>query len=164
MSANYPPVDLLLSDYAYYHQTRGNIVCHFFGITMIVYALLAFLLLVPIGDLRIFGVPITGAEILILVSFLYYLFLDVRLAVTMLIATCILDILARAIAFPGLALGLFVLGWIFQGIGHAVFEKKSPAFYRNLVHLMIGPLFLLNEVFHFRGIPEVAQGESRTSG
>jgi uncharacterized membrane protein YGL010W len=40
------------------------------------------------------------------------------------------------------ALGLFVLGWIFQFIGHAI-EGNQPAFFRNPVYLLVGPLWLL---------------------
>jgi uncharacterized membrane protein YGL010W len=41
---------------------------------------------------------------------------------------------------------LFIVGWIFQFIGHSVYEKKQPAFLRNFVHLLIGPLWILNDV------------------
>lgn len=40
------------------------------------------------------------------------------------------------------ALGLFVLGWIFQFIGHAI-EGNQPAFFKNPVYLLVGPLWLL---------------------
>ena len=30
-------VDALLADYASYHRTRGNLICHAFGITLIVF-------------------------------------------------------------------------------------------------------------------------------
>ena len=41
------------------------------------------------------------------------------------------------------ALGLFVFGWILQGVGHWVYEKNSPAFFRNFVHLAVGQLWIL---------------------
>ena len=41
------------------------------------------------------------------------------------------------------AVVLFVVGWIFQFIGHYVYEKRAPAFYRNLAHLLVGPLWIL---------------------
>ena len=46
--------------------------------------------------------------------------------------------------------GAFVLGWAFQGVGHGVFEKNSPAFLKNLVHLLVGPAYLVNEVLRIR--------------
>lgn len=41
---------------------------------------------------------------------------------------------------------LFIRGWIFQFIGHSVYEHKQPVFFRNVVHLLIGPLWILNDV------------------
>ncbi len=39
------------------------------------------------------------------------------------------------------ALALFVVGWVFQFVGHAI-EGNQPAFFRNPVYLLIGPLWL----------------------
>ncbi len=40
-------------------------------------------------------------------------------------------------------LGLFLGGWAVQFLGHALFEKSSPAFLRNLLHLLVGPAWLV---------------------
>jgi uncharacterized membrane protein YGL010W len=40
------------------------------------------------------------------------------------------------------ALGMFVVGWILQFIGHAI-EGNQPAFFNNPVYLLIGPLWIL---------------------
>lgn len=40
------------------------------------------------------------------------------------------------------ALLLFVAGWILQFVGHAI-EGNQPAFLRNPVYLLIGPLWVL---------------------
>jgi uncharacterized membrane protein YGL010W len=40
------------------------------------------------------------------------------------------------------ALGVFVVGWVFQFIGHAI-EGNQPAFFRNPVYLLVGPLWLV---------------------
>lgn len=39
------------------------------------------------------------------------------------------------------ALGLFIVGWVFQFVGHAI-EGNQPAFFRNPVYLLVGPLWL----------------------
>jgi uncharacterized membrane protein YGL010W len=39
------------------------------------------------------------------------------------------------------ALGLFLAGWLFQFLGHAI-EGNQPAFFRNPVYLLVGPLWL----------------------
>ncbi len=40
------------------------------------------------------------------------------------------------------AIGLFVVGWIFQFVGHAI-EGNQPAFFKNPVYLLVGPIWLL---------------------
>lgn len=40
----------------------------------------------------------------------------------------------------------FAVGWVFQGVGHAYFEKNKPAFFKNLAHLWVGPLFLAKKL------------------
>jgi uncharacterized membrane protein YGL010W len=40
------------------------------------------------------------------------------------------------------ALGLFVVGWILQFIGHAI-EGNRPAFFQNPVYFFIGPWWLI---------------------
>jgi uncharacterized membrane protein YGL010W len=47
-------------------------------------------------------------------------------------------------------LGLFVVGWTFQFLGH-YYEGRKPAFMDDLLGLVIGPLFLVAEaVFYFQ--------------
>lgn len=139
-------VDSHLSDYAFYHQTRGNKICHFIGIPLIMFSLMA--LLRPLTILGSF----TTAELLILLTFVYYLTLDLRLAIGMLLVSSALDVAAWKIADLRIALIALIVGWVFQGIGHTVYEKRSPAFTRNLVHLLIGPVFLLNELLRVRPV------------
>ena len=127
-------------DYAAFHRTAGNKVCHSFGIPIIVLASLALLARVPLFALG--GLEVTLAEVVIALFVAYYLTLDARLAAWMLVAYAVLDAAGRFIP-PLPALGLFVFGWILQGVGHWVYEKNSPAFFRNFVHLAIGQLWIL---------------------
>ena len=46
---------------------------------------------------------------------------------------------------------LFIGGWILQLIGHAVFEKRRPALTDNLFQMVIGPIFLVAELFFLCG-------------
>ena len=45
---------------------------------------------------------------------------------------------------------LFVVGWILQFVGHAI-EGNQPAFFRNPVYLIVGPLWLLRGAFGLLG-------------
>lgn len=50
-----------------------------------------------------------------------------------------------------LALALFVVGWVFQFIGHAI-EGNQPAFFRNPVYLLIGPLWIARRALSVVGL------------
>jgi uncharacterized membrane protein YGL010W len=43
------------------------------------------------------------------------------------------------------ALTLFIVGWILQFVGHAI-EGNQPAFFRNPVYLLVGPLWLIRRL------------------
>jgi len=43
------------------------------------------------------------------------------------------------------ALAMFVVGWILQFVGHAI-EGNQPAFFKNPIYLLVGPLWLLRRV------------------
>ncbi|HEY3205003.1 MAG TPA: Mpo1-like protein [Thermoanaerobaculia bacterium] len=137
-------IDALLADYGSCHRTRGNLISHTVGITLIIFGCLSMLHAIPIAGFW------TASEILLAVGVLYYLTLDVLLAAAVFGAAVILDLAVRAVSSWRLGAAAFVVGWIFQAIGHAVYEKNSPAFFRNLVHLAVGPAFLLNEAFRIR--------------
>ena len=43
-------------------------------------------------------------------------------------------------------LGIFIISWIGQFIGHKI-EGKKPAFVKDLQFLLIGPLWLLSYIY-----------------
>ena len=58
-------IDTLLADYGSHHRTRGNLVCHAFGITLIVFGILSML-----GRIGMPPAGATAAEWLIAAAFL----------------------------------------------------------------------------------------------
>jgi uncharacterized membrane protein YGL010W len=128
------------ADYAAFHGTAGNRACHYVGIPLIVLSLFGLLAQVPLFSAL--GFTVTLAEALIVLATAYYLTLDAVLAVLMLAVSVLLAATARRLGVPASA-ALFVLGWLLQFVGHYVYEKKSPAFFRNVIHLMVGPLWIL---------------------
>jgi len=42
--------------------------------------------------------------------------------------------------------GLFVMGWVLQFIGH-IFEGNRPAFFKNPIYLIIGPIWWFRKLF-----------------
>ena len=135
-----PTLRAHFADYAAFHGTAGNKACHYVGIPLIVLALLALLARVPL--FAVGGFTVTLAEVTLAVVTAYYLTLDAVLAAIMLAASVGLLVLGRPMSV-WVAAALFVLGWIFQFIGHYVYEKRAPAFFRNLAHLLVGPLWIV---------------------
>lgn len=136
-----------LSQYAAYHLNHQNILTHFVGIPLIVFSILC--LTARVGmDINSF--KLTLAIVLIVISSIYYLFLDKFFGLLMLIILVAVYPLASHIAELSLgqwltaSIGFFVVGWVFQFVGH-YFEKKKPAFVDDVIGLAIGPLFVLAE-------------------
>ncbi len=149
-------VEALFADYASYHQTRGNKLFHRLGIPMIMFSLIGMLTYVTLFDVG--TIRIDAAMLLIALSSAYYFIIEWRLGIAMIAVSIVFYFLSAAIPL-GLNIILFVLGWIFQFIGHKVYEHKNPAFFRNFVHLLIGLLWILNDV-----IPVVKSGtQNRTA-
>jgi uncharacterized membrane protein YGL010W len=143
-------VSALFADYAAYHQTAGNKFFHRLGIPMIMLTLIGMLTQVPLftaGTVRY-----DAAMFLIAASTAYYFVVEWRLAIAMAAVSIAFYFIGAAIPLA-INVAVFILGWIFQFIGHKVYEHKNPAFFRNFVHLLIGPLWILNDVVHFVPAP-----------
>ena len=131
-----------LDDYATYHRDSRNKVTHYLGIPMIVLAIVCLLARVPLGEVG--GVSVDLALVVTIPVCLFYLSLNLFSGAAMTLLFALMYWTAPAIEV-WLAWALFVVGWVFQFVGHK-FEGKSPAFFRNAVHLLIGPLWILNDL------------------
>ncbi|HVT44849.1 MAG TPA: Mpo1-like protein [Thermoanaerobaculia bacterium] len=136
-------VATLFDEYAAYHRTAGNKAFHRIGIPLIVLSLLGLLSHLEIA--RFGDVRIDAAVLLIVLAEVWYLMLEWRLATIM--GVIVVVFYAVSLFLPlWLLWSLFVLGWILQFIGHSVYEKRQPAFATNLVHLLVGPLWIVDDL------------------
>ena len=146
-------LEKLLSQYAAYHLDHKNIVTHFVGIPLIVFSIMC---LTARAGVLVGGFEITLALVLIVASIVYYLSLDRIFGGIMLLIYAIAYPLAYKIAqfdlalWLSLSIGIFVVGWVFQFVGH-FYEKKKPAFMDDVIGLAIGPLFVLAEMVFMLG-------------
>ena len=134
----------LFAEYGAYHRDRRNLICHEIGIPLIVLGVIA-LLRVP--TLSVAHVNVNLAELAVLATSVYYLALgrEVRLAACIAIVGMIALYLLAAYVWWPYAIGAFAAGWVFQFVGHA-YEGKSPAFLTNLLHLLVGPLWVASHL------------------
>ncbi len=149
-----------LSKYAAYHRDKRNVATHYIGIPMIV-AGVATLLSRP-AFMHVDGAAISPALIVVAITALFYLALDIRFGVAMsvFLAACLW--LGQMLAVQPTSIwlswgiGLFVVGWVFQFVGH-YYEGKKPAFVDDIVGLAIGPIFVAAELAFELGLRKDVQ-------
>lgn len=143
-----------LTSYAAYHRDRRNVATHLVGIPMIVLAIQILLSRPTLWESGSW--MLTPATIVSALAALFYLRLDRPLGLLM---TLLLALgLAASQNFAVLetsqwlswGIGLFVVGWVFQFVGH-YFEGRKPAFVDDIMGLAIGPLFVVAEVVFMLG-------------
>lgn len=145
MSADVPSaMRARLEEYGTLHRTRGNEVCHFIGIPLITFGAGSMLGAVPLFVLEDVRVTLADAVLLGVVAF-YVSKARMLGLVTALIVSGIVLAGERVPFYFGVA--IFLVGWGFQFFGHAKYEKSSPAFLQNLVHLLVGPAWLVERAF-----------------
>lgn len=132
----------LFADYAAYHRDRRNLICHEIGIPLIVLGIIALLRLVTLpGHLTLATVAVVALEVYYIVAFWR---VDRPAVLLTILGLIVLSAVAMFLTWP-VAIAIFVAGWIFQFVGHA-YEGKSPAFLTNLLHLLVGPLWVASHL------------------
>lgn len=156
-------VEVQLSNYKSVHFNKTNIKTHFIGIPLIVWAITLLLSLNTV-EVTVAGtiLAFTPAMVLFTLSLLYYFKLHVKLAFGMLLYVAGNIFLASLVSSMEYALWIavatFILGWIIQFIGH-IYEKAKPAFLDDIMGLVIGPLFLMAEVYFYCGLEKELHDE-----
>lgn len=153
-----------MSVYAAYHRDPVNRAIHFVFVPAIVWSLMVALDQVVL--VRLDGLPLTAAMAITGALLLWYLMVDLPLGIagvavfTMLLVSAIElnSAVARADALL-IAGGVFVAGWLFQFLGHGIWEKRRPALADNLFQVLVAPLFLMAETAFALGLRQGLQKE-----
>ncbi len=145
-------IEQWLDEYERCHQNRINKILHCICVPLIMLSVLGLLWPISISiDSVYMPFGLNWAVIIILFALLYYAFISLSLAAGMLMVSAgmilVLDSLAN-LQMPlwQISLQIFVVAWTGQFIGHR-FEGKSPAFFKDVQFLLIGPLWLLSFVY-----------------
>lgn len=149
-----------LSSYADYHRDPRNIVSHCIGVPMIMQAVVILLARLQWGALS--GVPLSLALLAGIAAAVYYCLLDRCYGLFMTALLAAMLVLAMSVAAQSTALwlawglGLFTVGWVIQFIGH-YYEGRKPAFFDDVMGLVIGPLFVAAELGFTLGLRKEVQ-------
>jgi uncharacterized membrane protein YGL010W len=145
-----------LAFYANYHRDPRNCATHYFGIPMLFLAAI-----VPLQGLRIHvgSLDLPLAIVLTLPAIVGWIVLDFGVGAALLLLLCPLFAIAELVVEAGapllmwsIAAALFVAGWSFQFVGHAVFERRRPAFVDDLSQTLIGPMFVTAKLLVWLGL------------
>ena len=143
--------------YGHSHQNGINKAIHWVCVPLITLTLLALLWEAPIGPFEKISPHFHWSYVLILLALVFYMRMSAAIAVGMLAASAVAVVLFMAwdkwvpIPLWPVALGLFVLAWIGQFIGHAI-EGEKPSFLEDLQFLLVGPAWLLHFIYKRVGI------------
>jgi uncharacterized membrane protein YGL010W len=136
-------IDQLLAHYGESHTKPANELIHYIAIPLIVFSLIGMLHWIH---------PVL-ALVVIAASIVYYARLSTIFMIAMTVSAVLMLYtvgLVGAALLP-VSIGIFVVSWIFQFIGHKI-EGKKPSFLEDLQYLLIGPLFVLSKLFLKLGI------------
>ena len=150
------PVDVYFDKYSESHQNHTNEIIHWICVPAIVFSLFGLIWAIPFPYLEFLGKYngyVNWASFLIAFAIYYYYKLSPVLSYFMLLLIMFfsagivsLEKMHNTAGWPQMwqvCLGIFVIAWIGQFIGHKI-EGKKPSFFDDIKFLLIGPIWLLH--------------------
>ncbi|WP_088328719.1 Mpo1-like protein [Lacimicrobium sp. SS2-24] len=135
-------IERLLNEYGESHQNKTNVIIHCIAVPAIYFVTIGLIWSIPVPQwLEQFGA--TWAHLL-MVPVLYYYF---RLSGPIGAAMTLLSVFSFQLIYLlhnlqisvwQFCLGLFVVMWILQFVGHHI-EGKKPSFFKDIQFLLVGP-------------------------
>ena len=150
-------VEQWFGEYGESHSNPRNELLHIICVPPIVLTVIGFIWSIPVPAAFAEISPwLNWATIAIVLSVVYYFTLSVSLGVGAAIGLGILAYLVSwlaTLAWPLwlTCLAIFVVAWIGQFIGHHI-EGKRPSFFKDVQFLLIGPIWLLSNLYRRLGI------------
>ncbi len=151
-------IDWFLEKYGESHQNATNKFIHWICVPTIMFSLFGMIMAIPFpGEISLF---LNWAAIVFVGTLLYYL----RLSIPMFLGFILIGggivfgnwAIFQAVGMDAgtmalISLGIFVVAWIGQFIGHKI-EGAKPSFLEDVQFLMIGPAWLLHFIYKKVGI------------
>ena len=145
-----------LDSYSSDHQNPTNRVLHWICVPLILWCAIAMMWTIPVPPM--IGRPGFWAVLALVLAFTWYWKKSHRLAAALLVVLVLLCLLTefayRTLGAHNLLLtgiGVFVVAWIGQFIGHAI-EGRRPSFFTDLAYLLVGPAWLMDKLLRRFGV------------
>ena len=145
----------LLDKYAESHQNKTNKIIHYFCVPAIFFSVIGLLMSIPSNLIK----DLTGISdylyanwgvVALIPVLLFYIRLSLKMTF-LILGFSILCILGNFqmkvfVELWQVSVVIFVIAWIIQFYGHKI-EGKKPSFLDDIKFLMIGPAWILDDIF-----------------
>ncbi len=143
MASRARKVDRLLERYGEFHRNRANKAIHWVCVPLIFWSVLG----------ALWSASPVAAYVAVGAGMVFYLWLSLPLALGML---GVIALMVWPLPLLGphaliVSIAVFVAAWIGQFIGH-ILEGRKPAFLEDARSLLIGPAWLLADLYRRLGI------------
>jgi uncharacterized membrane protein YGL010W len=148
-------LDQWFEEYAVSHQNPKNKAIHYICVPAIFFSIVGLLMSIPsvfLNDLLLLNQPIieNWAVVVLLFVLIFYIRLSVSMAIKIAIFSAICLVVnfyvGQFVPLWAFSIGVFVVAWIGQFYGHNI-EGKKPSFLKDIQFLMIGPAWVLQNLF-----------------
>ena len=148
-------LDQWFEEYAVSHQNPKNKAIHYICVPAIFFSIVGLLMSIPstfLNNLLHLNQPIieNWAAVVLIFVLLFYLRLSFTMAIKIAIFSAICLIvnfyIGQFVPLWAFSIGVFVVAWIGQFYGHNI-EGKKPSFLKDIQFLMIGPAWVVQNLF-----------------
>jgi uncharacterized membrane protein YGL010W len=156
--------DTWFQEYGASHQNPTNKAIHWVCVPAILFASIGLFWAIPAPDA--FGAILPGrysplvnwGSVLVVVALIFYLRMSFSIFLGMLLVSAaslwgnLLIVESGGAPLWKVSLGIFLVAWVFQFIGHKI-EGQKPSFFQDLQFLLVGPAWLLHFIYKKLGVP-----------
>lgn len=135
-----------LEEYSESHQNPTNVLIHKICVPAIMFSTLGIIKAIPVPASWPLWLDWSVVVAILAMGF-YASFKNIRVFFSQLLLVVPMMLILELLRprFFLLCVGIFVVAWIGQFIGHKI-EGKKPSFFRDLFYLLIGPVWTMNSL------------------
>ena len=151
------PIQSWLDEYGESHHDHTNKLIHWICVPAIIFSIIGLIGSLPqpvtFRALPFLSWPVIAAALALVYYFALSPALGIGMAFVFVVMLGSLHHLANAGApITWICAAIFVIAWVGQFIGHKI-EGKKPSFFKDIQFLLIGPVWLLSDLYRKLGIP-----------
>jgi uncharacterized membrane protein YGL010W len=148
-------LDQWFEEYAVSHQNPKNKAIHYICVPAIFFSIVGLLMCIPrtfLKNLLHLNQPIieNWAVVVLIFMLIFYIRLSVSMAIKMAVFSVLCLVLnfyiAQFVPLWAFSIAVFAVAWIGQFYGHNI-EGKKPSFLKDIQFLMIGPAWVVQNLF-----------------